>query len=59
MNVISHRLRLCLLIDEQYPRTVHAILYSLVRHAWIFAFCQAEGTNVIKYCLYLFVGDHN
>jgi hypothetical protein len=37
-----------------YLRTVHADLYSLVRRTWIFAFCQAEGTNVIEYCLYLF-----
>jgi hypothetical protein len=21
-----------------------------VRHAWTFAFCQAEGINVIQYC---------
>jgi hypothetical protein len=49
MNVILHR-ALCLEIDEQYPRTVHADLYSFVRHTWTFAFCQAEGTNVIQYC---------
>jgi hypothetical protein len=30
-------------IGEQYPRTVHADLYSLVRHAWTFAFYQAEA----------------
>jgi hypothetical protein len=42
-------------MDEQYPRTVHADLYSLARHTWIFTFCQAEGMNVIQYCLYLFM----
>jgi hypothetical protein len=24
-----------------------------MRHAWTFAFCQAEGTNVIQYCFCL------
>ena len=33
-------------------RTVHADLYSLAHPAWIFIFCQAEGTYVIQYCLY-------
>jgi hypothetical protein len=48
MNVILHRLRLVPI----NTRTVHADLYSLVRHACIFAFCQAKGINVIQYCSY-------
>jgi hypothetical protein len=30
-------------------------LYSLARRTWIFTFYQAEGTNVIQYCLYSFM----
>jgi hypothetical protein len=55
MYVISHRPRPVPIIDEQYPRTVHADLYLLVRHACTFTFCQVEGTYVIQYCLYFFM----
>jgi hypothetical protein len=37
------------------PRTIHADLYSSLRHACTFIFCQAEGTNVIQYYHYSFV----
>jgi hypothetical protein len=40
---------------KQYPRTVHADLYSFLLHARTFTFCQAEGTNVIRYCSYSFM----
>jgi hypothetical protein len=53
INVNLHRLRPVPI--NRYPRTVHADLYSFVRHAWTFTFCQAEGTNVIQYCSCLFM----
>ena len=37
------------------PVLFHADLYSLTRHALTFAFCQAEGINVIQYCSRLFI----
>jgi hypothetical protein len=52
VSVISVRIRSDYIPNEQYPCTVHADLYSLVRHAWTFTFCQAEGINVIQYCSY-------
>jgi hypothetical protein len=30
-------------------RTVYAGLYSLVRHAWTFAFCKAEGMSFMTF----------
>jgi hypothetical protein len=44
---------MCLEIDEQYSRTVHADLYSLVRHTCSFTFYQSEGTFIIQFCFYL------
>jgi aspartate/tyrosine/aromatic aminotransferase len=55
MNVNLYRLRPVPIKDEQYPHTVNADLYSLVCHACIFTFCQAEGTNVILCCFYSFM----
>jgi hypothetical protein len=41
------------IIDEQYPHTVHADLYSFVPHAYTFAFYQAKDISVIQYCFCL------
>jgi hypothetical protein len=30
-------------------------LYSFVRHAWTFAFCQAKGTSLIQYYSFSFM----
>jgi hypothetical protein len=53
MNVNLHRLRPVHINRWTVPRTVDADLYSFVRQAWIFTFCQVEGINVIQYCFCL------
>jgi hypothetical protein len=53
MNVNLHRLCPMPIIDEQYPHTVHADLYSFVPHAYTFAFYQAKDISVIQYCFCL------
>jgi hypothetical protein len=53
MNVILHRMCPVPINRWTVPHTIHADLYSFVRHAWTFTFCKAEGINVIQYCFCL------